>query len=228
MLNIVATPIGNLQDISLRALEVLKSSDAIICEDTRRSAKLLDAYGIKKPFIILNDYNESRQINSIIERLQDGQNLSLISDAGTPLISDPGFKLVRQCHISGIDIDSLPGPVSPIVALTLSSLPTDKFMFLGYLPDKSGHRISIYKKIQEIDQILKTTFIIFIAPFKLIKTLEEMQESLGDITVFLCAELTKIHQKSSTKKISLWIMDFKTKPPKGEWIMCLNLGMQNS
>jgi len=222
MLTIVATPIGNLGDISLRALETLKSVDGIICEDTRRAGILLNHYEIKKPLLVLNDFNEFKTFPNIIERLKKGENLSLISDAGTPLISDPGFKLVRECIKDGIEVDSLPGAVSPVVALTLSGLAPDKFFFLGYLPDKEGHRKASYEKLKKISQEISTTFIVFVAPFKLKRTLEEMAESLGDIEVTLAKELTKIHQKVETKKISEWVKDFKT-APKGEYIMLLKL-----
>lgn len=222
MLYIIATPIGNLKDITLRSLEVLKSVDSIICEDTRRSSLLLHHYDIKKPFIIMNDFNESRKFEEIIERLKNGENFALISDAGTPLISDPGFKLVRECVTQGIEIDSLPGPSSVITALTLSGLPTDKFMFLGFLPDKSGHRQQIYQKMLKIHEITPTTFILFIAPFKLIKTLEEMQKELGDIPISLAKELTKVYQSVQLKKISEWLEEYKKKAPKGEWILMLH------
>src|SRR5260221_6288276 len=128
----------------------------------------------------------------IISKLKLGQNLALVSDAGTPLISDPGFKLVRECLKEGLEVDSLPGPSAITTALTLSGLPPDKFMFLGFLPDKPGHRQNGYSQITQISKITPTTFILFIAPFKLIKTLEEMQQALGNIDITLAKELTKI------------------------------------
>src|SRR3989344_8543935 len=140
MLYIVPTPIGNLGDITLRVLEVLQSVDGIICEDTRRTGLLLNHYQIKKPLVILNDFNGFKTFPQIIERLKSGENLALVSDAGTPLISDPGFKLVRECLHQGIPVDSLPGPSSILPALILSGLPPDKFLFLGYPPEKKGHR----------------------------------------------------------------------------------------
>lgn len=221
MLYIVATPIGNLKDITLRALETLKSSDAIICEDTRRTSQLLNHYEIKKPLIILNDFNEFKNIENIISRLKQGENLSLVSDAGTPLISDPGYKLVRSCIASKISVDSIPGPTSIITALTLSGLAPDKFTFLGFPPDKPGHRQTFYSQIKDLNQITKQTFIIFVAPFKLIKTLEEMKNTLGDIEITLAKELTKLYQKVETQKISSWLTHFKSTSPKGEWIILL-------
>jgi len=219
MLYIVATPIGNLGDITLRALEVLKSVDSIIVEDTRHASILLNHYQIKKPLIILNDCNEFNTYPAIIQRLKEGENLALISDAGTPLISDPGYKLVRECIHQGIKIDSLPGPSSVITALTLSGLPPDKFMFLGYLPEKPGHRKDVLNKLTLIHGSIGVTYIIFVSPHKLLKTLQEMKEILGDIEVCLAHELTKIHQSVESKKISEWIDTLKS--PKGEFILLL-------
>lgn len=216
MLYIVATPIGNLKDITLRSLEVLKEIDIVICEDSRRTSLLLSHYNIKKSLIILNDYNESRNFLQIIERLKDGEKLALVSDAGTPLISDPGYKLVRECLHQGIQVDSLPGPSSVITALVLSGLPPNKFMFLGYLPEKPGHRTEALKKLTP-----EVTYIIFVAPHKIIKTLQEVEQTLGDIEITLAKELTKIHQNVQSKKISIWLQELKN--PKGEYILLLRL-----
>ncbi len=223
MLTIVPTPIGNLKDITLRALEVLKEVDGIICEDTRRTGLLLNHYRINKSMIVLNDFNEIRMIPEIIQKLKSGQNLALVSDAGTPLISDPGYKLVRECIHQGIEIDSLPGPSSVITALTLSGLPPDKFMFLGYPPEKTGHRIKLLESLMlHLEGVkLNQTIIIFVSPHKILRTLEEMKETLGDIEVVLTHELTKIHQSVEKKKISRWLNELKT--PKGEYILLFNL-----
>lgn len=219
MLHIVSTPIGNLKDITLRALEILKSVDAIICEDTRRTALLLSHYQIKKPLIIMNDFNESKNLDSITARLQAGENLALVSDAGTPLISDPGYKLVRACLEASIKVDSIPGPSSVLTALTLSGLPPDKFLFLGYLPEKPGHRKDLLKTLcgHPGGGKLKITYILFIAPHKLIRILTEMQDIFGDIEIVLAHELTKIHQSIEKKKISSWLETLKN--PKGEYIL---------
>ena len=217
MLYIVATPIGNLGDITLRALDILRSVDSIICEDTRHASILLNHYQIKKPLLVLNDHNEFHAFPGLIQRLNDGENMAIISDAGTPLVSDPGYKLVRECLASGIQVDSLPGPSSVITALTLSGLPPDKFMFVGYPPEKSGHRAKWIENLKTID----ATIISFVAPHKLLKTLEEMKEILGDIEVVLAKELTKIHQNVESKKISEWLEQLKY--PKGEYILLLRL-----
>lgn len=222
MLTIVPTPIGNLKDITLRALEVLKEVDGIICEDSRRTSLLLNHYQIQKPLIILNDYNEAKSFPQIIERLKTGQNLALVSDAGTPLISDPGYKLIRECLYQGIPVDSLPGPSSILPALTLSGLPPDKFMFLGYPPEKSGQRLNWLKSlcVNLKGCNLKFTIIMFAAPHKLIRILEDIKTVFGDIEISLAHELTKIHQSVETKTVSKWLETFKN--PKGEYILLFN------
>ncbi|MBU1032174.1 16S rRNA (cytidine(1402)-2'-O)-methyltransferase [Patescibacteria group bacterium] len=217
ILYIVPTPIGNLKDVTLRALEVLKKVDAIICEDTRRTGLLLNHYQIKKTLIVLNDYNEAREIPKLLLQLQNN-NLALVSDAGTPLISDPGYKLVRECLAQNIPVDSLPGASSILPALTLSGLPPDKFFFLGYFPEKPGHRITLLKTLKP-----NITYIIFVAPHKLVKTLENMKEVLGDIEIVLAKELTKIHQSVKKQTIEKWLEELKSKSPKGEYIMLFTL-----
>jgi len=216
MLYLIPTPIGNLKDITLRALEVLQSVDGIICEDTRRTALLLNHYQIKKPLIVLNDYNEAKTFPQIIERLNSGQNLGLVSDAGTPLVADPGYKLVRECISQNIPVDSLPGPSSVITALTLSGLPPDKFMFLGYLPEKPGHRMKVLKELA-----LNITYISFVGPHKLIRTVTDIQEALGDIEIVLAHELTKIHQSVKKESCGKWLETLKN--PKGEYIVLFRL-----
>jgi 16S rRNA (cytidine1402-2'-O)-methyltransferase len=221
MLYIVATPIGNLGDITLRALEILKSVDGIICEDTRRTSLLLQHFEIKKPLLVLNDFNEVNQVPVIIENLTIGKNLALVSDAGTPLISDPGYKLVRECLENNLEVDSIPGPVSPVVALTLSGLPPDKFTFYGYPPEKPGKRKDFFGKIKVLNEKFPMTNIIFVSPHKLVGTLHEMEDTYGDIEVVLAHELTKIHQSAEKKKVSQWLELLKK--PKGEYILLFRI-----
>lgn len=223
MLYLIPTPIGNLKDITLRAIQTLKTVDGVICEDSRRTGLLLHHYEIKKPFLVLNDFNESREVPRILNLLKSGQDLALVSDAGTPLISDPGYKLVRQCLEENIPVDSLPGPSSVITALTLSGLPPDKFTFLGYLPEKPGKRINFFKILSTIYQLLPTTCIAFVPPHKLIRTLEDMKEVFGNIEVVLAKELTKIHQSVQKQTIETWLETFKKQPPKGEFVLLFNL-----
>ncbi len=223
MLYLVPTPIGNLKDITLRSLEILKEVDSIICEDTRRTSLLLNHYQISKHLEVLNDYNEYKQFPNIINRLLNGENLALVSDAGTPLVSDPGYKLVRECLKQNIKVESLPGPSSVTTALTLSGLPPDKFLFLGYLPEKLSHSIKLLGKVKLMNEKeLKFTNIIFVAPHKLIKTLHTLNEVFGDVQVVLAKELTKIHQNVENKLISEWLENLKS--PKGEYILLFNLG----
>ena len=223
MLCIIATPIGNLKDITLRSLEALADCEAVICEDTRRTGLLLNHYQIKKSMIVLNDYNEYKTFPQIIERLKSGENLALVSDAGTPLISDPGYKLVRECLVQNIPVDSLPGSSSVITALTLSGLPPDKFMFLGYPPEKTGHRIKLFEslKLHLEGAKLNQTIIMFVSPHKLLKDITDMKQFFGDIEVSLAHELTKIHQSVEKKAISEWLETLKS--PKGEYILLFNL-----
>lgn len=201
----------------------MQTVDAIICEDTRRTSLLLNHYQIKKPLLILNDFNEFKNIPQIITKLKQGENLALVSDAGTPLISDPGYKLIRECILQNLEIDSLPGASSVTTALTLSGLPPDKFLFLGYPPEKEGHRKDLFNRLTLIHGSIKVTYIMLVAPFKLLKTLDNMKSVLGDIEITLAKELTKIYQKVENKKITSWLEEFKSKPPKGEWVLLFRL-----
>lgn len=225
MLTIVPTPIGNLKDITLRALEVLKDVDEIICEDSRRTSVLLSHYEIKKPLIILNDFNEFRSEDLIAAKLRSGLNLALVSDAGTPLISDPGYKIVRSMIEQGLEVDSLPGASSVTTALTLSGMPPDKFMFVGYLPEKEGRRKTQLENLKQINDLIATTFIIFVAPHKLKKTLDEINSVLNNPKIVLAKELTKMHQEVKSKKTLEFIEEYKKRVPKGEYILMLNFSL---
>jgi 16S rRNA (cytidine1402-2'-O)-methyltransferase len=236
-LYIVSTPIGNLQDITLRAIKILFEVDVVACEDTRRAGILLDTMSVPYHDLIRNgnvkkhkpqllsyyEQIELRRIPEILSLLQQGQKVALISDAGTPAISDPGFKLIRECIRAGIKIESIPGPSSVTTALTISGLPTDKFLFLGYPPHKSGHRIKFFENIKNSQQFLKSTVVLFVAPHKLARTLEELKNTIGDIEVVLCRELTKVHEEIRREKISLSITHFEQTPPKGEFVLLFNL-----
>jgi 16S rRNA (cytidine1402-2'-O)-methyltransferase len=225
MLTIVPTPIGNLKDITLRALEVLKDVDEIICEDSRRTSVLLSHYEIKKPLIILNDFNEFRSEDLIAAKLRSGLNLALVSDAGTPLISDPGYKIVRSMIEQGLEVDSLPGASSVTTALTLSGMPPDKFMFVGYLPEKEGRRKTQLENLKQINDLIATTFIIFVAPHKLKKTLDEINQLFINPRIVLAKELTKMHQEVKSKKTLEFIEEYKKRIPKGEYILMLNFSL---
>lgn len=232
-LYIVATPIGNLEDISLRALKTLFNVDLIACEDTRRTGLLLErlvtefaenpADKRKPQLLSYYEQNELQRIPEIITLLKAGKTVALVSDAGTPLISDPGFKLVREASQEGIKVVSLPGASSILTALTTSGLPTDKFTFVGYPPHKSGHRQTFYEHIKASQSVLKTTVILFEAPHKLRKTLEEMQAVFGDVEIVITRELTKIHEEIRHEKISAALIHFKKTAPRGEFVLLFHL-----
>ncbi len=232
ILYIVATPIGNLQDITLRAIKVLGNVDAIACEDTRKTGFLLSqinsmskksADNAKKPALIsYYEHNELQRIPEIINALKNGLNIALVSDAGTPTISDPGFKLVRECIREGIKIDSLPGASSVTAAITLSGLPTDKFLFMGFPPQKPGHRKTLFENLTKLP--IKTTIVLFESPHHLIRTLEGLKEVLGDINIVICRELTKIFQEVRRENISKSLEHFEKTNPKGEFVILFNSG----
>jgi 16S rRNA (cytidine1402-2'-O)-methyltransferase len=232
-LYIVSTPIGNLADITLRGLKTLFAVDIIACEDTRRTGSLLEklleefaenSEDKRKPQLLsYYEQNELQRIPEIIEMLKDGQNVALVSDAGTPLLSDPGFKLVRECIAQKLKVEAIPGVSAPITALTVSGLPTDKFLFMGYPPRKPGHRETFYKNIQASLEQVKSTVILFEAPHKILKTLKEMQDIFGDIDIVVCRELTKIYEEVRHEKISASLIHFKKKEPKGEFVLLFHL-----
>ncbi len=226
ILYIVATPIGNLQDITLRAIKTLQSVDAIACEDTRKTGFLLQRIFPQRPkprLISYYEQNELQRIPEIINALKNGLNVALVSDAGTPIVSDPGFKLVREAIREGIKVESIPGPSSVISALTVSGLPTDKFLFLGYPPRKPGHRIKFFQKITPSLSSVGVTAILFESPHKLIRTLEEMKEVFGDIDIVICRELTKIHEEIRREKVSQSLDHFTKVAPKGESVILFHL-----
>lgn len=228
-LYIVATPIGNLQDISLRALKTLESVDIIACEDTRTTSILIRKYFETNPKEILDkmfsyyEQTEKQKIPQIINMLVSGKNIALVSDAGTPTISDPGFKLVRECIKNNINVISIPGASSVISALVSSGLPTDKFTFLGFLPDKQGHRIKTLQDVKDSQKILKSTIIFFESPHKLKRTLQNMFEVFGDIDITVARELTKIHEEIKHGKIKYLISDYSSKNIKGEIVIVFSL-----
>ncbi len=213
---IVSTPIGNLGDITFRAVETLKTVDYILCEDTRVTGKLLNAYDISKKMVTLNDFNEEKLIGTVVGDLEKGLDVALVSDAGTPLVSDPGFKLVREAVSKNIRIEALPGASAVIDALAVSGLPTDKFLFLGFLPKKDGKRVELLKNTKGAISKVKSTVIIYESPFRVLKTLEQIKEVFGDIDVVVCRELTKMHEEVVRGKISEAAQKIK---PKGEFVI---------
>lgn len=212
---IVPTPIGNLGDITLRALEVLKSVDTILAEDTRTSGNLLRHYAISKPLQSFHIFNEHKALNAIIQKLNEGATMALVSDAGTPGISDPGFLLVRECLKNNLSIECLPGATAFVPALVKSGFPTDRFVFEGFLPHKKG-RQTIFKQLATETR----TIVLYESPHRLIKTLEQMVEYLGtDRLVSVSRELTKLHEETFTGKASDVLAHFKAKEVKGEIVV---------
>ncbi|MCL5434874.1 MAG: 16S rRNA (cytidine(1402)-2'-O)-methyltransferase [Patescibacteria group bacterium] len=229
-LYIVATPIGNLQDISLRAVETLASVDFILCEDTRTTGILIRSIQSKFPekkikarLISYYEENEMKRIPEILQMLNKDFNFALVSDAGTPTISDPGFKLVRDCMLLGIKVVSIPGASSVISALVSSGLPTDKFMFLGFLPKKPGHRKDLLLNVNKSLKLIKQTVIFFESPFRLSNTLEEMNEVFGDVEVVVARELTKVHEEVRKERLSEAIQRYQNINLKGELVVLFNL-----
>lgn len=227
MLYLVSTPIGNLEDITLRALKILFSVEIIYCEDTRKTDFLLKHY--QKPdqsiprLISYFEENEQKRIPEIISELKKGTEIALVTNAGTPTISDPGFKLIRECLKENIKVVSIPGACSPIAALTSSGLPTDKFTFLGFLPNKSGQRIKLFEKVRQSTGILPSTIIFFESPFRIVQSLLDLQKVFGDIDIVIARELTKIHEEVKKEKLSNFIDNFSQKSPKGEIIVLFNV-----
>ena len=190
-LYLVATPIGNLEDITLRALRVLKEADLVACEDTRHTAKLLTRYGIKTPRKSCHEFNEENRVPELVRMLREGKNIALVGDAGTPLISDPGYKIVSVCRREGIAVIPIPGPAAAVAALAASGLPSDCFFFAGFLPSRASQR---RRRLEELVGI-QATLIFYEAPHRLINSLEDMTAILGSRRIALAREITKIHEE---------------------------------
>lgn len=218
ILYIVATPIGNLQDITQRALDTFAQVDLIAAEDTRHSGLLLSHYGIKKPFFALHDHNEQEKAHILVEKLKQGSNIALISDAGTPLISDPGFHLVRQCREAGIRVVPLPGACAAITALCASGIASDRFYFEGFLPAKSKARKDKLENIAEEDR----TLIFYESTHRILDTLEDMQSVLGEERyIVLAREITKTWETitgNTIKNLREWLLEDANRT-KGEMVL---------
>ena len=216
-LYLVATPIGNLEDITLRALNVLKDVDIIAAEDTRNTLKLLNFYEIKKPLISNHRHNEKEKKNILIEELKNGKSIAVVSDAGTPGISDPGEELVKIAYEAGIEVTSLPGAAACITALTLSGLSTRRFAFEAFLPKDKKERKRVLEELKDETR----TIIIYEAPHHLIKTLEELEKELDNRKITLCRELTKKYEEAHRTTIHEVLDYYKDKEPRGEYVLVL-------
>ena len=217
-LYVIPTPIGNLDDITIRAVKTLEFVDIILCEDTRRSQKLISHLGIKSKLKSHHKFNEHKQVNNIVNKIKSGINIGVISDAGTPGISDPGFLLVRSCLNSNIDIECLPGPTALIPALIISGLPMEKFVFEGFLPTKKGRKT----KLQNLSTEMRT-MIFFESPHKLKKTLIDFQNTFGsERNISVSREITKMYEHTLRGKINEILEKLQNKKNKGEFVIVVD------
>lgn len=220
ILYLCATPIGNLGDMTPRVVETLKEVDVIAAEDTRNSIKLLNHFDIHTPMTSYHEYNKVEKAIALIGQLESGQNIALITDAGTPAISDPGEVLVRMCNEHNIRVTSLPGCAACITALTLSGLPTRRFCFEGFLPSEKDDKKEKNAILEEL-KVESRTIIMYEAPHRLVKTLKDLYEALGDRKVTLCRELTKKFETVFPTTLSGAIEYYKTEEPKGEYVLVI-------
>lgn len=217
MLYLVPTPIGNLEDMTFRAIRILKESDIILAEDTRTSAPLLKHFGIEKKVFAHHQHNEHKAVAEIIRFLKEGQTISLISDAGTPAISDPGFLLVREAIKEGIEVQCLPGPTAFVPALVSSGLPNDRFCFEGFLPVKKGRQTRLKQLVEE-----KRTMIFYESPHRLLKTIEEFITYFGaERSASISRELSKLYEETIRGTLAELKLHFENNPIKGEFVFCV-------
>ncbi len=215
-LYLVATPIGNLEDISARALRVLREARLIAAEDTRQTVKLLQRYDIHTPSISYHEHNKLVRLEQVLEALQEG-DVALVSDAGTPALNDPGYELVQAVIASGHSVSPIPGACAPIAALVASGLPTDAFLYLGYLPRKAGERERLLSKVSS----LPYTLIFLEAPHRMLEALESLQAVLGDRQIAVGRELTKLHEEIFRGSLGQAKEHFTNHPPRGEFTLVL-------
>ncbi len=215
---LVPTPVGNLEDMTLRAIRILKEVDLILAEDTRNSGKLLKHFEINTPMHSHHMHNEHKTVENIVQRLQNGETFALISDAGTPAISDPGFLLVRACVEAGIEVDCLPGATAFVPALVNSGFPNDKFVFEGFLPVKKGRQTRLKLLAEEI-----RTIIFYESPHKLLKTLSQFEEYFGENRLIsVSREISKLHEETIRGTVSQVLLHYTQKPPKGEIVVVVS------
>lgn len=217
-LYLCATPIGNLEDITLRVLRILREVDLIAAEDTRHTIKLLNHFDIRTPLTSYHEYNKVEKARTLVEQLRQGVNIALVTDAGTPGISDPGEELVRQCLAAGIPVTSLPGPAACVTALTMSGLPTRRFCFEAFLPAEKKERQRILEELREETR----TIILYEAPHHLVRTLEELARTLGgERPMTLCRELTKRYEEAFQTTLAGALERFQTEEPRGECVIVI-------
>ena len=216
-LYLCATPIGNLEDITLRVLRTLKEADLIAAEDTRHSIKLLNHFDIKTPMTSYHEFNKVEKARYLVDKMREGTNVALITDAGTPGISDPGEELVRQCYEAGIEVTSRPGPAACITALTISGMATRRFAFEAFLPSDKKEKQEIFEELKKETR----TIILYEAPHRLVRTLSELLENLGDRRISVCRELTKTHETVFRTTVSEALSYYETEEPRGECVLVI-------
>lgn len=216
-LYLCATPIGNLEDMTLRVLRTLQEADLIAAEDTRNSIKLLNHFEIKTPMTSYHEYNKIEKAKDLIRQMQEGKNIALITDAGTPGISDPGEELVRMCYDAGVEVTSLPGACACVTALTLSGLPTRRFCFEAFLPAEKKDRQEILKELEAETR----TIILYEAPHRLVRTLEELAEFWGERRISVCRELTKKHETVFQTTVAEALEYYRENAPRGECVLVI-------
>ena len=216
-LYLCATPIGNLEDITFRVIRTLKEVDLIAAEDTRNSIKLLNHFEIKTPMTSYHEYNKIEKGKKLVEKLQEGMNIALITDAGTPGISDPGEELVKMCYEAGIEVTSLPGAAACITALTLSGLSTRRFAFEAFLPTDKKEKQRVLKELVNETR----TIIMYEAPHRLVRTLQELMEHLGNRRITICRELTKKHETAFVTTLEEALFYYVSQEPKGECVLVM-------
>lgn len=216
-LTVVPTPVGNLEDITFRAIRVLKEADLILAEDTRTTGFLLKHFEIQNKMMSHHKFNEHKTVSQLAERIRGGENIALVSDAGTPSISDPGFMLVRECVQLGVDVECLPGATAFVPALVNSGLPSDKFCFEGFLPPKKGRQT----RLKELSTETRTV-IFYESPYRLVKTLTQLSENMGsDRRVSVSREISKLHEETVRGTLAEVISHFSMNDPKGEIVIVL-------
>lgn len=216
-LYLCATPIGNLEDMTYRVVRILQEVDLIAAEDTRNSIKLLNHFEIKTPMTSYHEFNKMEKGRKLVEKLQEGQNIALITDAGTPGISDPGEELVKMCYEAGIEVTSLPGASACITALTLSGLSTRRFAFEAFLPADKKEKQDILKELEKETR----TIVMYEAPHRLVRTLQELSDALGNRRITICRELTKKHETAFVTTMEEAVSYYKTTEPKGECVLVI-------
>jgi 16S rRNA (cytidine1402-2'-O)-methyltransferase len=214
---VVSTPIGNLGDITYRAVETLKTVDLVICEDTRVTKILLDHYGISKPLLVINAHNETKMLEKILEKIESGMNCALVSDAGTPCISDPGARLINRLIAENVLVVGVPGVTAAILALSISGLPTDSFVFEGFLPQKKGRQ----KKLMSLS-LEDRTVVLYESTYRIKKLLEELNEYMPTRQVVVARELTKKFEETWRGTAEQILKDFDTKITKGEFAIVIS------